>query len=159
MMTAEENDLLCRVEGDAPMGQILPRHWIPACLSEEVAEPDGKPVKIRLLGEDQDRNAMKLGDFTGIRGIPNQDIAMWETMGPIADRTKEKLGASDLAVVEFRRLMVDAARQMRDSGSAIGTVEPRIPHAKIRSFEGVVPKSASWQTLDTEAVAGRERVA
>ena len=53
---------------------------------------------------------MKLGDFTGIKGIPNQDIAMWETMGPIADRTKERLGASDLAVVEFRKLMVDAAR-------------------------------------------------
>ena len=30
---------------------------------------------------------MRLGDFTGIKGIPNQDIAMWETMGPIADRT------------------------------------------------------------------------
>ncbi len=52
MLTAEENDLLCRVEGDAPMGQIMRRHWIPACLSEEVAEADGAPVKIRLLGED-----------------------------------------------------------------------------------------------------------
>ena len=52
MMTAEENDLLCRVEGDAPMGQIMRRHWIAACLSEEVAEPDGAPVKVRLLGED-----------------------------------------------------------------------------------------------------------
>ena len=30
MMTAEENDLLCRVEGDAPMGQIMRRHWIAA---------------------------------------------------------------------------------------------------------------------------------
>ncbi len=58
----------------------------------------------------QDRDAMKLGDFTGISGIPNQDIAMWETMGPIADRTRERLGASDLAVVEFRDLMVEAAR-------------------------------------------------
>ena len=28
----------------------------------------------------QDRQAMKLGDFTGIRGIPMQDRAMWETM-------------------------------------------------------------------------------
>src|SRR5215831_21215246 len=28
------------------------RHWIPACMLEEVAEPDGKPVRIRLLGED-----------------------------------------------------------------------------------------------------------
>src|SRR5215468_233508 len=52
MMTAEENDLLCRVEGDAPMGQIMRRHWIAACLSEEVAEPDGTPIKVRLLGED-----------------------------------------------------------------------------------------------------------
>ncbi len=43
----------------------------------------------------QDRQAMKLGDFTGIKGIPNQDIAMWESMGPIADRTRERLGASE----------------------------------------------------------------
>ena len=52
MLTAEENELLCRVEGDAPMGQIMRRHWLPACLSEEVAEPDGAPVRVRLLGED-----------------------------------------------------------------------------------------------------------
>ena len=28
------------------------RHWLPACMSEEVAEPDGTPVRSRLLGED-----------------------------------------------------------------------------------------------------------
>ena len=50
-MTPEENDLLCRVEGNAPMGAIMRRHWIAACLAEEVAEPDGKPVRVRLLGE------------------------------------------------------------------------------------------------------------
>src|ERR1700739_4286784 len=52
MLTHEENELLCRVEGEAAMGQIMRRHWIPACMSEEVAEPDGSPVKVRLLGED-----------------------------------------------------------------------------------------------------------
>ena len=36
----------------------------------------------------QDRQEMKLGDYTGIPGIPNQDMAMWETMGPIADRSR-----------------------------------------------------------------------
>ena len=51
-MTPEENDLLCRVEGGAPMGQIMRRHWIAACLSEEVAAPDGTPVRVKLLGED-----------------------------------------------------------------------------------------------------------
>src|SRR4051794_32907727 len=52
MLTPQENDLLCRVEGDAPMGQIMRRHWLPACLTEEVPESDGNPVRVRLLGED-----------------------------------------------------------------------------------------------------------
>ncbi len=65
----------------------------------------------------QDRAAMKQGNFTGISGIPNQDIAMWELMGPISDRSKERVGASDVAVVAFRRLMVEAARNMRQQGT------------------------------------------
>ncbi len=52
MLNQQENDLLCRVEGDAAMGQIMRQHWMPACLSEEVAERDGDPVRVRLLGED-----------------------------------------------------------------------------------------------------------
>jgi phthalate 4,5-dioxygenase oxygenase subunit len=95
----------------------------------------------------QDRAAMKAGNFTGIPGIPNQDIAMWESMGPITDRSLERVGASDVAVVAFRRLMVEAARTMRDGGAAIGTTRPHIPHASISSFEGVLPKSVNWRTL------------
>lgn len=95
----------------------------------------------------QDRQAMKLGNFTGIKGIPNQDIAMWVGMGPIVNRTDDILGASDLAIVEFRRLMVDAARKVAGGGTAIGTEEPRIPQARIASHEGVYPKSVDWRTL------------
>jgi phthalate 4,5-dioxygenase oxygenase subunit len=29
----------------------------------------------------------------------------------------------------------------------IGRSEPYIPHAKLRSFEGVVPKTEDWRTL------------
>jgi phthalate 4,5-dioxygenase len=97
----------------------------------------------------QDRNAMKLGNFTGIPGIPNQDIAMWETMGRtgISDRTRERLGASDIAVIQFRRIMVEAARQVASGGPALGRTAPHLPHAKISSFEGVVPKTTDWRTL------------
>jgi phthalate 4,5-dioxygenase len=97
----------------------------------------------------QDRNAMKLGNFTGIAGIPNQDIAMWETMGRTgtSDRAQERLGASDVAVVEFRRIMIDAARQIASGGPALGRTEPHLAHAKISSFEGVVPKTTDWRTL------------
>jgi phthalate 4,5-dioxygenase len=95
----------------------------------------------------QDRAAMQAGNFTGIPGIPNQDIAMWESMGPITDRSQERVGVSDLAVNAFRRLMVEAARAVRDGKPAIGTTEPRIPHVCISSFEGVLPKSADWRAF------------
>ena len=101
----------------------------------------------------QDRNAMKLGSFTGITGIPNQDIAMWETMGPIADRSQERLGASDVAIVTFRRIMVDAVRTLAGGGPAIGTSPRRVPQVKLQSFEGIVPKTTQWTTL---AVAEEE---
>ena len=52
MLTSEENDLLCRVEGDAPMGRMMRRYWLPALMSEEIAEADGAPVGVRMLGED-----------------------------------------------------------------------------------------------------------
>jgi len=52
MLSREKNERLCRVEGDAPMGALMRRHWLPLCLIEEVAEPDGAPVHARLLGLD-----------------------------------------------------------------------------------------------------------
>ena len=69
--------------------------------------------------------------FTGILGIPNQDVAMWESMGPIADRTQERLGASDIAIVQFRRLMIDAARAFEEEGRVLGHIQPHLPQAKI----------------------------
>lgn len=98
----------------------------------------------------QDRQMMKLGNFTGILGIPNQDIAMWVSMGPRVDRSTDFLGASDLAVVEFRRLMSDAARRVEEGGPAIGTEEPRVAHVSISSKEGVYPKEIDWRTLGEE---------
>jgi phthalate 4,5-dioxygenase oxygenase subunit len=67
-------------------------------------------------------------------------------MPRITDRTRERLGASDLAVVEFRRMMVEAARRVAEGGPAIGS-ETRIPHAKIASWQGIVPKGTDWRRL------------
>jgi len=51
MLTREENELLCRVGPDAPMGKMLRRYWIPALLSRDL-EAGGDPKRVRLLGED-----------------------------------------------------------------------------------------------------------
>jgi len=107
----------------------------------------------------QDRTAMQNGNFTGISGIPNQDIAMWESMGPISDRSKERVGASDAAVVAFRRIMVDAARTASAGGPIIGTTDPHISHATISSFEGIVSKTTNWRALGGGSEAPLEKAA
>src|SRR5258707_4657165 len=102
----------------------------------------------------QDRQAMKRGDFTGIERIPTQDTAMWEAMGPIADRSKDHPGSTDGGGVDFRRMMMSAAKKFSEGGPAIGTEgwksEPLIPHVKLASFEGIVPKSTDWRTLGVQ---------
>jgi phthalate 4,5-dioxygenase oxygenase subunit len=123
--------------------------WRAFCHARVGVDLDADYRRKRVLANNylQDRAAMKRGDHTGIPGIPTQDMAMWETMGPITDRARERLGASDTAIVRFRKIMVDAARRVARGEPAIGTTEPRIPLAQVHSFEGVVPKSADWKTL------------
>src|SRR6202140_3908931 len=52
MLSKEDNERLTRVGVGTPMGNVFRRYWIPALLSSELAEPDGTPVKRKLLGED-----------------------------------------------------------------------------------------------------------
>lgn len=99
----------------------------------------------------QDRQAMKEGNFTGISGFPNQDVAMWLTMGPIADRTRDRLGASDLAVVEFRRQMLDAVNAVLVGQPAIGTGTDAIPK-NICAFQAILAKSQDWREYDAHPV-------
>ena len=51
MLSKEDNELLCRVGPQTPMGDLMRQYWIPALLSEELGEPDGPPLRLRLLGE------------------------------------------------------------------------------------------------------------
>jgi phthalate 4,5-dioxygenase len=50
MLSRQENDRLTKVV-DAPMGLMMRRYWVPACLGEEVAERDGTPVRSRIFGQ------------------------------------------------------------------------------------------------------------
>lgn len=65
MLTREENELICRVGPDTPMGATLRRYWLPALLSSELPEPDGAPKRLRLLGED----LVAFRDSNGVVGV------------------------------------------------------------------------------------------
>jgi len=64
-ITKEQNERLTRVGPGTPMGEVFRRYWIPAMLAKDVAEPDGPPTRVRLLGED----LVGFRDSTGAIGL------------------------------------------------------------------------------------------
>jgi len=131
-----------------PAKGISQQAWRRFCAAEVGVDLDRDYRKKRNLANDylQDREAMKRGDWTGITGIPAQDMAMWESMGPITERSADHFGSSDLAVAQFRRMMVAAVRKFQESGHAIGA-QKSVRYVDLASFEGVVSKAVDWRTL------------
>ena len=52
MLSKAENEYLCRIGPGTPMGNLMRQYWVPAIRSDEMAEPEGPPLRVRLLGED-----------------------------------------------------------------------------------------------------------
>ena len=68
--------------------------------------------------------------FCGIPGFGVQDQAIQESQGDIVDRTRERLGTSDTAIIQVRRRLMTAARALRDQGTpAPGGRPALIPRA------------------------------
>src|SRR5688572_24787292 len=65
MLSVEDNERITRVGPGTPGGEMMRRYWQPALLSEELPEPDGAPLRVRLLGED----LLAFRDSTGKVGL------------------------------------------------------------------------------------------
>jgi len=51
MKMTEMAETLVRTGPGAAMGKLMRRYWVPALLSSEISQPDGPPVRVKLLGE------------------------------------------------------------------------------------------------------------
>ena len=89
-----------------------------------------------------DRELQKTKSFTGLRGFWRQDRAVTESMGPIYDRSKEHLGASDRGIIQFRRLMIELATGSNRRGSVPGR-EPKTQ--QFRATAMVLDDNELWQ--------------
>jgi phthalate 4,5-dioxygenase oxygenase subunit len=75
MMKQEQNMLLTQTGPGTPMGELFRRYWIPAMLADELAEPDGPPVRVKLLSErmiafrDSEGKLGLLDEFCAHRGV------------------------------------------------------------------------------------------
>ncbi|HJQ18073.1 MAG TPA: Rieske 2Fe-2S domain-containing protein [Allosphingosinicella sp.] len=51
MLSAKDNEMMCRVGPETPMGKALRRYWTPALQSSDLPEPGGDPRRVELLGQ------------------------------------------------------------------------------------------------------------
>ena len=72
----------------------------------------------------------------------SQDVVMWETQGPVSDRTKEHLGASDKGVVMLRRMMFENIERVKRGEDPVGVIrDERIIDTKLeQSLHTVYPR-------------------
>jgi phthalate 4,5-dioxygenase oxygenase subunit len=100
-----------------------------------------------LVDYELQRTELKLGiSFLGNL----QDRAMTETMGPIYDRSQEHLGTTDAMVIFARRLLLDAAKALRDRGVAPANVDDATLY-RVRPASVLLPEGESWLTATEKA--------
>ncbi|MSQ26683.1 MAG: aromatic ring-hydroxylating dioxygenase subunit alpha [Dehalococcoidia bacterium] len=88
-----------------------------------------------------DRKLQRTTSYSGIMGIREQDTAVVEGMGAIADRTQEHLGTSDALIIAMRRSLLNNAKAL---------VRGREPKAathggvyRVRAWAGVLPEDVN----------------
>jgi phthalate 4,5-dioxygenase oxygenase subunit len=97
-----------------------------------------------------DRQVQKTENFTGIDGVNTQDRAVQESMGHIVDRSKEHLGPADKAIIQARRLLLEAVKTVQEGGTPRGV---NATYYTLRAAEGVLPREADWHELLTPDMA------
>jgi phthalate 4,5-dioxygenase oxygenase subunit len=99
-------------------------------------QPKANPENDFLI----DRELQRTASFTGIKSIPSQDYAVTHRPGGqwIADRSKEKLTKSDMAIVAMRRRLLDALKGMAEGREPPEASRPEA--YRVRSIDKVLPR-------------------
>ncbi len=96
----------------------------------------------------QDRSAMKAGHWSGLmRNFTYEDFIIEESMGPIADRTREYLGTSDAVIVRARRMLFEALRQ-HEGGKLPFGLDGAADYRRIRALAIRFPHGTNWLEID-----------
>jgi phthalate 4,5-dioxygenase oxygenase subunit len=100
-----------------------------------------------------DRQAQKTKSFSGIEGVNTQDRAVQESMGCIVDRSREHLGPADKAIIQARRLLLQAVKTVQEGGTPPG-IDPT--YYTVQAAEGVLPRAANWRDVFAPETAAVE---
>jgi nitrite reductase/ring-hydroxylating ferredoxin subunit len=132
---------------------ISPEHRTPS-----TAQPYGRWRSALDLHNDFgiNRQVQRTENFSGIRETWAQDAAPQVSMGSINDRTVERLGASDLAIIAVRRRLLEAAGALHERGVVPREILEPDSYA-VRSDALLLPAAENWFEATSErrrALAG-----
>jgi phenylpropionate dioxygenase-like ring-hydroxylating dioxygenase large terminal subunit len=90
-----------------------------------------------------DREAQKRREtYSGVKGIAIQDASLQESMGPIVDRSRERLVPTDAGIIKARQKLRKAVLALRDEGLTPPGVDPA--HQRVRSIAIVLSHDESF---------------
>ena len=90
----------------------------------------------------QDRDAMREGHFSGFTGnLLQEDMVTQASMGPIVDRTRDHLSSSDVAIIQARRLLLQALEDDAAGRTPLAAT-PGIDHRDVIPVDTVIPAGA-----------------
>jgi phthalate 4,5-dioxygenase len=101
-----------------------------------------------------DWDAHRTKMFCGIPGFGVQDQAIQESQGPLVDRSQERLGTSDTAIIQVRRRLMTAARALRERGEPAPGQDPR--SYCVRSASLTLRAGEDWVTAARPLVLVRD---
>ena len=105
-----------------------------------------------------DREAQRVGrTYSGIEGFAMQDQSLQESMGPVVDRTKETLVATDSGIIMARQRLLRAVKALMDEDTTPPGVE--LEHQKVRSAAIVLPPDQAFKDGARDAMRVRPGVA
>ncbi len=96
-----------------------------------------------------DREEQRHLTYSGVREFVSQDFMVTESMGPIYDRSQERLGTSDKAIIRMRRLLMAAAKKVA-AGEPAPAVDGDLDYHSIRSAEKILESGEDWRELGTD---------
>ena len=113
---------------------------------EEHSLPDYRPRKNKSNGYGFDLSEQRSKTFTGM-GMDINVHDQWavESLGPIADRTREHLGQTDIGIKRYRRLLKQAMR-----AESVADLPFRPGNDTNRNFRGPVAIDALGAPSDTD---------
>ena len=112
-------------------------------------EPTSDPLTHWKLRADptnfylMDYDAQQTKRFSGIPSVNLQDKAVQESMGKVVNRPAEHLGTADVMIIQVRRRLLNAAKDLRDSGVAPpGVDDPEV--YRVRTATVNLANDTNW---------------